>query len=141
MIQRIQTLYFLLTSAAFVVFLFIPYANISVSGVFTDLMLSELGFLQYYAIGMAGISALTVLIFKNRALQIKVSIGLMISSLVFAGLVLYYLLHAQSSLNETQSFSFAIGSFISILPVIFLSLAAQNIRKDEKIVRSMDRLR
>lgn len=74
--------------------------------------------------------------YKNRPFQLRITMGLILLSLV--NIVLYYL--------QTKKFlpgegSFALTSLLAVaIPVCFI-LAARGIYKDEKLVKSADRLR
>ena len=91
---------------------------------------------------LCAITALfTIFQFKKRMLQIKLCsfIYLLLSAI----LVCYYLAikSNNSLLSEADKGDFLIGFYMPVLGIIFNFLAIRFIRKDEALVRSVDRLR
>jgi len=80
------------------------------------------------------LSAVTIFLYKDRPLQIKLSlIGVLLALLI---LVLYI-----TQLNQLSKSTLAL---FCILPVAVLAgyfMAFRDIRKDEKLVKSLDKLR
>ena len=136
MIQRIQTLWLLLASAfAFLTmkfaFYFIGPHPESASDQFnatTNMILLILTAI------LATLCLFTIFVFKQRKLQLWLTIlGIFISII---NIVLYFNYkknYAGGGLALTSVFAFAIP--------IFLFFAARGIYRDQKLVRSMDRLR
>ncbi len=91
---------------------------------------------------LTGIVALvSIFLYNNRKLQLNITklvIVLGIGLAITAGGLFY---QVYSSLNIEQSFSAGIGFISPALVIIFGILAHIYINKDEKLVRSMDRLR
>lgn len=77
---------------------------------------------------------ITIFLYKDRRLQIRiVLIGIILS---LGLLYLYY--------HETLDFvegNFSLSAAFTIAIPIFLFLAARGIRKDQKLIKNMDRLR
>ena len=76
----------------------------------------------------------SIISFRNRKRQIWLNIGLIVVSLLI--IFLYY----QESLNYIEG-KVAIGATLSILIPILLILAIRGIVRDNKLVKSADRLR
>jgi hypothetical protein len=79
-------------------------------------------------------SLITIFLFKNRKRQYRVTLLLLLLSLLI--IALYFLQlknYNQGNLNLSSIFTLAIP--------ILLILAARGINKDEKLVKSLDRLR
>lgn len=116
MIQRIQSLYLLITTIlGLLIFCFyIP---------------TLYKILSYFSI--SGLSVTTIFLFKKRSLQIKLC-GLLIL-LCTIELVLF-------SFFYLERVEFVI-MIIPIVQAIFIFLALRAIKKDEELVRSVDRLR
>ncbi len=90
--------------------------------------------------GLGGALALiNIFLFKNRALQINIS--RLVSLLSLALLALAVFLAYSSHLFDIQGNHFGIGGALPLLGLVFALLAAKYIRKDDKLVKSMDRLR
>jgi tellurite resistance protein TehA-like permease len=89
------------------------------------------------AILLAGL-LVNVFLFKNRILQIRV--GWMMFTI---NLLLLFLLAYQYYLEtrNTQALQLSWGAFFPLISLIFNLLAIYHIHKDEKLVRSSERLR
>ena len=77
---------------------------------------------------------ITIFLYKDRKMQMRALIGALVVSIL--NIYLYY--------SATQKFvegNFDLTSLLSIAIPILLLLAGRNIYKDEKLVKSMDRLR
>jgi len=154
MIQRIQTLYllvaFLLVAACF----FIPVAEISIPG--GELFSFNLrGFQMLQGVSgsivektitllIAGIIICCILLiaiflFKNRILQIRLSVYGMVLPAGLTFLFFFVLNSIKKNLNATIYYQIAF--VFPLLAGILCFLAIQAIRKDEKLVKSYDRIR
>lgn len=90
------------------------------------------------------LALICIFLFKKRRLQLRLTI---LDLLFSAGLIVvqYFLIQGkEDSLINSQMLdtsTYLPAAFIPIPVVILLFLAARGIRKDEKLVRSLDRLR
>ena len=84
-----------------------------------------------------GVSLITIFLFKNRKLQMSLSIVAIVATVIGLGLGLFSFLN--DSANEQAALG--LGSLLPILMIIFSFLGWRSIKKDESLVRSMDRLR
>jgi hypothetical protein len=150
MIQRIQSI-FLLLSVIALSLLFVDAFNFAtVTGApETDVILGD-GDLDTYdypmLIGLSGLGAVVLLIsiflFNNRNLQSNiVKLGLALVAALGGGAAYYFMTmnDTAESLNATLAPSFGWAS--PVLTLIFCGLALRAISKDDKLVKSMDRLR
>jgi len=97
-------------------------------------------FLLVIAIILIGILAITCLfLYKNRKLQFKLSVLGIFASFGFLFLE-YFKVEAFKTVNQFISGSYQIGALLPLLMVIFFFLAAKGIYKDEKLIKSVDRL-
>jgi apolipoprotein N-acyltransferase len=139
MIQRIQTIWLVLAAtAAFLTLKFSFYSGNKI-GVdqmpkFTSLVAtSNIGLLILtIAVGVAALIA--VFLYKNRKLQLRITLAAMLLSLL--NIVLYY----------NQTLNFAVGTYdltalVALAVPVCLLLAAKGIYTDQKLVKSLDRLR
>ncbi|MFZ9301115.1 MAG: DUF4293 domain-containing protein [Chitinophagaceae bacterium] len=141
MIQRIQSLWFLLASVAGFLTYQLPLweGRLMENGIkkfnATDNLL-------FFALTMAiSILALsTIFLFKNRQLQKKLSVIGILVSLGLIALEFYFVNDFKTTLNLSES-TWKPGALMPILIAIFFFLALQGIRKDEKLIKSLDRLR
>ena len=143
MLQRIQTIYLLLASAcAAAMFLMLVYGGSLQDGAVKNFMVSSNFLLFIVVILMAIIPFATIFLFKNRSLQTKlVWLGILIS---FVAIILVYLKAVDFGADKTLNFkasSFKVSAALPVLELVLLFMAFGGIRKDEKLVRSVDRLR
>lgn len=74
--------------------------------------------------------------FKSRGKQLLITIGLIILSLL--NIFLYWW---KSGVPPFESGNYSIGMLLSLAIPVFLIMAALGIRKDQRLVKSADRLR
>ncbi|WP_309641335.1 DUF4293 family protein [Flavobacterium sp.] len=137
MIQRIQTVYLVL---AFVVTGVLPFVFPlwTLSNNQQEFFMSN----QLYAIlfGLStSLSLLSILFYKKRQHQFVLGRLNIILNLILLGLFVYRSLNV-SGATVTVSEK-GIGMFLPIIAIVFLVLANKAIKKDEDLVKSVDRLR
>jgi Ca2+/Na+ antiporter len=140
MIQRQQTLWLLLATAAAIFTFMFPFATgeklveKTAMRQSTEIIAGGNFFTLILSIASIGISAVTIFMFKDRKLQMKLCIlGLFISVLI---LVLYFM-----DMNKLLKSTPALWAVLPVVVVISYFMAFRNIRKDEKLVKSLDKLR
>lgn len=157
MIQRIQSVWLFLASATlFALFLFpyLQYADLGgmgkalkVTGAFHGVdgqaIREEFFVLQTIATVLLGIFPLYILFqFRNRKRQIQL-IVLEVALILLFGVWLYAA--AGSELVEAKQVlsarNIGVGFFLLPISIVFLFMAIGSIRKDEKLIKSADRLR
>jgi hypothetical protein len=138
MIQRRQTLWLLLaTVAAFLSFEF-PFLTgtklIKNLPVNEDLDAGGNLFLLILTGASILLSAVTIFLFKERKLQIKLCLaGLALSILILA----IYIMEMQ----KFQKTTLALYCILPLVVIISYFMALQGIRHDERLVKSLDKLR
>ena len=80
----------------------------------------------------------SLILYKNRTRQIIGNRLNIVINFLLLGIIVYHLL---SLPGETVVSEKGIGVFIPLLVVVFLVLSNKAIIKDEKLVKSVDRLR
>jgi len=73
--------------------------------------------------------------YKNRKLQLRITIGLILVSLL--DIFLFY----QASMKTIIGGTFALTSILALIIPLLLIMAARGIFKDQKLIKSADRLR
>lgn len=137
MIQRIQTLYLLI---AFIVTGLLPF----VFPLWTLANGNDFLFMQnqLYVIlfGLSTtMSLLSIISYKNRQHQFVIGRLNIILNLILLGLFVY---HSLNLSGETPAVSEkGIGMLLPILAIVLLGFANKAIKKDEDLVKSVDRLR
>lgn len=145
MIQRIQTIYLLLTTITAIlflsgeIFLFENDTSVSLAGLSAnggsavDLVFSAL------LLAVPLFSFIIIFLYKKRKLQLRLAlvlILLVILLLVFCG---YYIYQISGNADAGLVLNYKLA--LPVLMLVFSTLAYRGIRKDEEIVRSYDRLR
>ncbi len=153
MIQRIQTLFLLFAVAFQLSMLFFPIANyimpgneiiiLSASGFKTDAILSEKLFSTL--LNFAFICIITLLIFvniflyKHRSLQMRICF---LSTALLVGFQIFIFWFAWDSGQKLEAITnYKIIIIFPIVSAILNILAYRSINKDDKLVRSLDRIR
>lgn len=155
MIQRIQSLYLILAAVAASLMFAFPLAKFYGSSNFAlyvyqieffdpnpSLQLSSMFLLPLMGVVILiiALSIITLVSFKNRRRQLLLTKINMASTLILlAGYFLGYMGILEKSVGNVPEYQFA--SFMPVLVFVFLFLANRGIQKDEKLIRSMDRLR
>ncbi len=136
MLQRIQTLYLLLASIVSVVLcVYLPY-GMDQNGV--ELYAVEEQFLLGLFMGSAFLSLIAIFLFKNRKLQFVLGRLNIILNFILLGVFVYWSLTVS---GETKISEKGIGMLIPIISIVLLVMANKAIKKDENLVKSVDRLR
>jgi hypothetical protein len=140
MIQRIQTIWLLLAAAcAFITIRLSFYSGHKIDDpqkIYTALNATTNMILLILTVALGIASLVLIFLYKDRKMQMRLTIVALLLSLL--NIYLYYnetkkFIAAESSLDLTCVFVFAIP--------ILLFLAFRGIYKDQKLVKSMDRLR
>jgi len=144
MLQRIQTVYLLIAIllGGLVAFLVPFWADSNDELVYLNSMLQtgEVFFMIIPVIFMVSalMAVLTLISFKNRTKQIIYNRVNIVINFLLLGIVVYHQLNLP---GETMVSEKGIGVFIPLLVIVFLALANKAIIKDDKLVKSVDRLR
>lgn len=141
MIQRIQSIWLLIVAiAAFATYTLTLYIGKQSAGTEVTFLLAD-NFLLVILIILLGILAvICIFLFKNRKLQFRLSVLGVILSLVFVFLE-YVKVEDFKKEKSIIAGSYQLGALLPIIMVIFFVLAARGIYKDEKLVKSLNRLR
>ncbi|WP_241330153.1 DUF4293 domain-containing protein [Chryseobacterium arthrosphaerae] len=129
MLQRIQTIWTLLAVLA-AVFLFITGQDVVIS--------DSIPVLNIGCIVLVVIGALSIFSFKNRKRQILLNTISIIINALLIGVLAYWLLNLSGGIQFPEK---GIEPVFPLIAVICLLIANVYIRKDERLVKSVDRLR
>ena len=143
MIQRIQTIYLFLASivSGGLIFIFNLWNTIKEKIFVVDLFSKEaitFKVIPFMFIMSAILSLVAIFLFKNRKLQFVIGRIIILINLFLLGLLIYLSLTLS---GETSVSEKGIGMFLPILVVLLIVLANKAIKKDEDLVKSVDRLR
>ena len=155
MIQRIQSVYLLLASLViFALFLFPLVHNVYVAGVPSTIKVTgifqDAGGAQAHtqsfnaliaATAIAGIIPLILIfLYKNRKQQIALCYGLMLVIIAYSYWVSQVVKSAIGDAYLTMS-NYGIGIILLSLSILLIVFAQKAIQRDDKLVKSADRLR
>lgn len=129
MIQRVQSIFLVVISIVSAVFFFLPSFDFSGLGLTTFL------FFKSYLIFSGGLSLLTTLLFKRRKIQLFIN-RFHCFLQAFVSAFLLFDIVSSGDLN-----TYLLMLIMPLLALMLLILSSRAIRKDEDLVRSIDRLR
>jgi len=143
MIQRIQSIYLLIATlvSGGLIFVFNLWSNLKEQIFALDLFTREsflLKIIPFLFLLSAIISFLDIFLFKNRKLQFVFGRLVILINLFLLGLLIYVSLTLPGEISISKK---GIGMFLPILVVLLIVLANKAIKKDEDLVKSVDRLR
>jgi len=150
MIQRIQTIFLLSSISLIAVLFFYPFAEIAVGNeIFTfsikgfvntqtNKVIKDIISIPTFIFIILLINIVTIFLFKKRKLQMRFSVYNIILMLGMSG-ILFYLAH--SAFEPTPTVEYKITILFPVIAAIFNYMAFRNIRKDELLVRAVDRIR
>lgn len=138
MIQRRQTLWLLLATVAALLSFMFPFVTGKgiVKGIEADKVLkADSSFLLLILTGASLIlSAAIIFLYKDRKLQVRLClVGLLLAVLI---IILYI-----TEMNKMTKSTLALFCILPFVIVTGYYLAFRDIRKDEKLVKSLDKLR
>jgi hypothetical protein len=136
MLQRIQTVYLLIAAIVSGGLIFVLHLWVTNEGViiYAKDSLLHLGLF----LGSALLSLITIFKYKNRKSQFMLGRLNIILNFILLGFFVYQSLNVS---GETAVSEKGIGMLLPIVSIVFLALANKAIKKDEDLVKSVDRLR
>jgi len=153
MIQRIQSLYLLVAALLNSLLFFIPLnemisgdhiLRLSVQGLYDvttaeSVLISDLFALMIIVIISTALAFISIFLYKNRKLQMRMALYNSILELGITFLTLYFAYQIATTHETTLGFS--IGLIIPIIGSVLSYLAFRAIKKDDDLVKSVDRIR
>jgi membrane protease YdiL (CAAX protease family) len=130
MIQRIQSIFFLLSAltSILIIFYFPVLSNEGVNLFLFDHFI----YLRFLLLMSSLLAIFAIFQYKNRSRQ------RLISSLSRLMITFFYII---TLMFYKEDFDFEIGLFLCIIPFILLFLASYFVKKDEKLIKDSDRIR
>jgi len=148
MLQRVQSLFLFAITIIHLLLLFVPSAGwVSADGnaVLTALKIQYGALKGFPAIFflvnflVVALSVVTIFLYRNRKTQMTACRFIFIALIVHYAVVLYYIT------NPAPSYAFeparSPGLIFPLVSLILTWLALRNIRKDDELIRSVDRIR
>ncbi len=136
MIQRIQSFYLILVGVNAGVLPF--FVNLWSDANGTEIYAANEMLVSIVFYGSALLAVWALLLFKNRKNQFVVNRLNIILNLFLLGFFVYRSLNLSGGATVSEK---GIGMLIPVFSIVFLFLANRAIKKDEDLVKSVDRLR
>ncbi len=155
MIQRIQTLFLLIAFVLIGSLFFFPFVKLlgmnneiyelSITGTTkieagVETSIAKTVELTIIFAAISLLILISIFLFKKRILQMRVCIYNMLLLVGSMGIG-YYIFWQVAKQLDTPNHSFTVAVTFPILAIILIFLAFRNIRRDEILVRSVDRIR
>ena len=145
MIQRVQSLFYLLAALCFGGLFKFPFATseVAIPQYLNDMSYNVMdhGILT----GLAGLglvaSIVAIFIFKQRVLQLRLGYMVIILSILIPLVAFLLIYNEKTAVNDVNQINDSFGLYLPVLALIFGVLANKFVKKDDKLVKSMDRLR
>jgi hypothetical protein len=144
MIQRIQTLYMFIAAIAsgVVIFFLSLWKDVSGNEFLALDLLEESSFLMkmipVLLLLSAVMSLLSISMFGTRKRQFVLNRLNILINLILLGVLIYHLLTLSGEAKVSEK---GIGAVLPVVVILFLAIANRAIKKDEDLVKSVDRLR
>ena len=135
MIQRIQSLWLLLAAGCSLAAILLPFYAGNTSGNLYERLSGQSHFhllILCVAVGLGSLAS--IFLYKNRKHQMQIVLLVLVLQLLN---IFLFIQKANGFVDGTYS----LGSIFSFVTPVILILALIGIRKDEKLIKSMDRLR
>ena len=140
MLQRIQTVYLFISFIATGVLPFVFPLWVSGNGE-NYYFIRDLSFVMLFAFSTT-LTVVSILTYKKRKNQFVMGRLNIILNLILLGLFVFRLFNVSGETDPEKVVSGkGIGVILPIVSIVFLSLANKAIKKDEDLVKSVDRLR
>ncbi len=155
MIQRIQSVFlFLATLVLLGLYVFPLVTNVNIDGIISNVNImgiyqqlpdgkhytTEFTALKFVAGLVALLPAVIIFLYKNRKQQIALCYSAILVIIGYSFWMAQTVKAAGGGIQASLS-NMGIGMFLSSIAVLLIVLALRAIRRDEKLVRSADRLR
>ena len=135
MLQRIQTLYLFLSSLCTGALPFVfPLFTIDANSYFAHDQPAYLGLFAASTL----ITVWTIFKYKTRQTQFVLGRLSIMLNLILLGLFVYRLLNLSGEFQNSEN---GIGLFLPVVSIVLVVLANKAIKKDEALIKSIDRLR
>lgn len=145
MIQRIQSLFYFLAALSFGGLFKFPFATSEqpIPEYLADQAYNVQDHTVMVALAALGIlvSLVTIFVFKNRPLQLKLGYVVITLSILLP-LVAFLLIYGeQTSMSSSTTIEDSLGLYLPVIALICAVLGNRFTKKDDNLVQSMDRLR
>ncbi|QNR83295.1 DUF4293 domain-containing protein [Pedobacter riviphilus] len=156
MIQRIQSIWFFLAALTLVLMLFLPILTKNINGISYPILYTR-GFATSWDAGefiainikpiypllitniaVALICFINIFNYKKRSFQKRFAI---VSIILIGGFAFWCSIYAKELPGGIDGANFGIGAYLPAVAILFVVLGIFGINKDERLIRSAERLR
>lgn len=145
MIQRIQSIFLLLTALVFAALFIVPFAISDRPSVqfLSDGVYEVTDHIVLLVLTVAGIliAGISIFMFRKRKVQLKLGYLIIVIAILLPVVAFLLFIKASSEADANVLIEDQVGLFLPALAIIFAAIANRFIKKDDKLVKSMDRLR
>ncbi len=145
MIQRAQSLHLLGAAICFGLLFKVPFAtsDVAIPHIFEDQIYHIDDHILLLILTIMGIALSfgAIFLYQNRPLQLTLTKVNVVVSILLPLLAILLVLNEGTYTSDSGQINDSWGIFLPVLSLVLSMLAIRNINKDEKLVRSMDRLR
>lgn len=145
MIQRLQSLFYLLAALCMGGIFFLPFAS---SNAISEPFLGDKIYEVKDHIAMIIFGGLAILLplgaiflFKNRSVQLRIGILSIVVSVLLIAVSYLLFMNGSKGMAESTTINDEAGMYLPFASLILLGIANYFVKKDDKLVKSMDRLR
>lgn len=151
MIQRIQSIWLFLAALALILMLLLPFASTNLGSTGLEQSIYTFGTkvsafgkpnmnlpLLIANIALAIICFINIFNFRNRSFQKRFAI---VSILLIIGFAFWCSVYAKQLPGGIEGAHFGAGAYLPAIAILFIVLAIFGINKDERLIRSAERLR
>lgn len=144
MIQRVQSIWLFLAAFISAALFIFPLYHYTPAGAATPSLMGAKN--EYMLLILASLMTLmpmvAIFMFKNRKRQKGMAWISILSSAAFIAVMLMKIQNFKNAVPPATNDNFALpGPIIPVIVIVFLLLALSGIRKDEALIKSVDRLR
>jgi len=145
MIQRKQSIWLfiaaLLNAGVFYFDLYRAHMNANGADIIMPLRVADHFPSLLIALLMTALPFISIFMFGNRKQQIRMSFGGILAIVAFITLLMFRVTSLDKLIPPPTSGTYWIGSVLPVISVVFMFMAIAGIRRDDKLVKSVDRLR
>ena len=145
MIQRKQTIWLLVASLLSVCLFYFDLYRVHVMVNNADTVMSVRVGNDYLLLLVALVTAvlpfIDIFLFKNRKRQRNLAALSIVLNIAFIALMIWKISNFNNQNPTATDHTYWVGAVIPVISIIFLIMAINGIRKDQKLVKSLDRLR
>jgi tellurite resistance protein TehA-like permease len=141
MLQRKQSLWLLLAGVSGVLSFYLALFKGTMQDGSKKAFYTDSDFLIFpLIIGLACLAIATIFFFRNRPFQLRLSLIGVLGSVLTLALCIYKVGRFKT-VNNFKEVSYQLGWLLPFAMIVFFIMAAYGIYKDEKLMKSLDRLR